>query len=168
VDSSVGLPSDHLVPVVEPGDIAGNELRPARKWALVTGAGEPPAAILAHLDANLHRMPPRGRRKVRWLPPETFTGRLPLPQDAVLVPRISKHLKAIRLPAGRLPVNHQLVVVSGLPADAIIAMLSDPVVQAQADTLALCIENGYRSYTATLLRQLVIPRHHIDGERLSR
>jgi hypothetical protein len=168
VDSTAGLPPDHLVPVVEPEDIAGSELRPARKWALVTGTSEPPSAILAHLDANLHRMPPGGRRTVRWLPPETFVGRLPLPQDAVLVPRISKYLKAIRLPAGRLPVNHQLVVVSGFPAPAIIAMLSDPVVQAQADALALRIENGYRSYTATLLRQLVIPPHHIGGGRLSR
>jgi hypothetical protein len=40
-------------------------------------------AVLAHLDATLGRMPLRGRRKVRWLPPETFAGRLPLDQDAV-------------------------------------------------------------------------------------
>lgn len=42
-----------------------------------------------------------------------------------------------------------------------IGMLNDPAVQAQADALALRVEGGYASYTATLLRQLVIPRHHI-------
>jgi N-6 DNA Methylase len=160
VTSRAGLPASHLVPVVEPEDIDGDQIRPARRWALVTDRREPPPAILAHLDASLHRMPERGRRAVRWLPPETFAGRLPLPQDAVLVPRIARHLRAVRLPAGRLPVNHQLVVVSGLPPADIIAMLTDPAVQAQAGTLALPVENGYRSYTATLLRALVIPRHH--------
>jgi hypothetical protein len=165
VSSRAGLPPDHLVPVAEPEDIAGEELRPPHKWALVTGHSQPPAAILAHLDASLHRMPPRGRRTVRWLPPETFAGRLPLDQDAVLVPRIAKRLKAIPLPAGRLPVNHNLVVVSGFPAPAIIAMLHDPAVQAQAEALALRIENGYRSYTATLLRQLVIPRRYLAAAR---
>lgn len=159
VGSTRGLPRDHLVPIAEPRDIAGGELRPARRWALVTGPAEPPPAVLAHLDAALHRMPPGGRRNPRWLPPETFAGRLPLPCDAVLVPRIAKHLRAVRLPAGRLPVNHQLVVVSGLPAEAVLRMLDDPAVREQADELALAVDGGYRSYTATLLRQLVIPEH---------
>jgi Eco57I restriction-modification methylase len=161
VDASTRLPREHLVPAVEPEDIDGNVIRPPRRWALVTTDAEPPAAILAHLDATLHRMPGRGRRTIRWLPPETFTGRLPLDHDAVLVPRIAKRLKAVLLPAGRLPVNHQLVVVSGLPATTIIGMLGDPVIQAQAEALALRVDGGYRSYTATLLRQLVIPRHHL-------
>lgn len=148
------------MPVAEPEDITGDTIRPATRWAIATSREQPPTEVLAHLDANLHRMPPRGRRRsVRWLPPETFTDWLPLAQDAVLVPRIAKHLKAVRLPAGRVPVNHQLVIVSGLPASMIIGMLRDPAVQAQADALALQVDGGYRSYTATLLRQLVIPRH---------
>lgn len=153
------LPGEQLVPAVEPADITpAGEIRPARKWALVTTTARPSAAVLAHLDATLDQMPPRGRRDPRWLPPETFTGRLPVDQEAVLVPRIAKRLRAIRLPAGRLPVNHQLVIVTGLPAGQIITMLEDPAVQAQADALALRIDGGYRSYTATLLRQLIIPR----------
>lgn len=84
-----------------------------------------------------------------------------LAEDAVLVPRIAKRLTGIRLPAGRLPVNHGLVVVTGLPVATVLAMLDDPLVQDQADALALGIDNGYRSYTATLLRQLVMPRHHL-------
>ncbi len=158
-----GLPADRLVPVVEPADIDGDTVRPPRKWAVVTDATEPPPAVLAHLDAALGRMPKGGRRAVRWLPPEPFAGKLPLTRDAVLVPRIARRLTAIRLPAGRLPINHGLVVISGLPADTVLAMLHDPVVQAQADSLALGIDNGYRSYTATLLRQLVIPSNHIPG-----
>ncbi|MBO3736648.1 Eco57I restriction-modification methylase domain-containing protein [Actinoplanes flavus] len=158
-----GLPAEHLMPVVEPADIDGEAVRPARKWALATDTTEPPRAVLAHLDATLHRMPKRGRRAVRWLPPETFTGRLPLDRDAVLVPRIARRLTGIRLPAGRLPINHGLVVISGLPVESVLAMLDDPQVQAQANDLSLGIDNGYRSFTATLLRQLVIPRRHLTG-----
>lgn len=120
----------------------------------------------------MHLMPAGHRRTgAWWLPPETFTGRLPLPVDAVLVPRIAKHLRPVLLPAGRLPVNHQLVVMSGLPPKVIMAMLSDPEVQAQADALALGVDGGYRSFTTYLLRHLVIPRRHIaraSTPRLSR
>jgi hypothetical protein len=42
-------------------------------------------------------------------------------------------------------------------------MLTDPAVRAQADALALPVDNGYRSYTATLLRALTIPRHLIPA-----
>jgi hypothetical protein len=161
VPAGTGLPPGHLVPAVEPADIDGDVIGPPRRWALVTTEAEPPAAVLAHLDAVLHRMPGRGRRAIRWLPPETFTGRLPLDHDAVLVPRIARGLKAVLLPAGRLPVNHQLVVVSGLPAAAILRMLADPAVRAQAEALATRVDGGYRSYTATLLRELVIPREHV-------
>jgi hypothetical protein len=160
-----GLPGDCLVPVVEPRDIDGDTIRPPRKWALVTRPDVvPPPEVMAHLKANLHRMPPRGRRETFWLPPETFAGRLPLDHDAVLVPRIATHLKAVRLPAGRLPVNHQLVIVSGLPAGTIIRMLQDKTVQAQADSLAAPVENGFRSYTTTLLRELVIPGSYLREE----
>ena len=96
VTSRAGLPTDRLVPVVEPEDIDGDQIRPARKWALLTDHREPPAAILAHLDATLHRMPEGGRRAVRWQPPETFAGRLPLPYNAVMVPRIARQLRAVR------------------------------------------------------------------------
>ncbi len=156
-----GLPADHLVPIVEPGDIDGETVQAPSKWALATDTTEPPPAILAHLDATLDRMPGRGRRAVRWLPPETFTGKLPLDHDAVLVPRIARRLTGIRLPAGRLPINHGLVVISGQPVESVLAMLDDPEVQAQANALSLGIDNGYRSYTATLLRQLVIPHKHV-------
>jgi len=168
-----GLPPEYLVPVVEPADIDGDQIRPARRWAIVTTRGvEPPPVILAHLDRMMGKMPPRGdRRTVRWLPPEPFTGKrpLPLPYDAVLVPRIATHLKAVRLPAGRLPVNHDLVILSSTyPVERLLAMLADPAVQAQADVLADPIDGGYRSYTATLLRQLTIPRHLLEATHVRR
>jgi SAM-dependent methyltransferase len=165
-----GLPARHLVPAVEPRDIVDGDLRPVRKWAVVTGDDEPPPAVLAHLDATLGGMPPAGRRKARrpWLPPETFAGRFPLADDAVIVPRIAKRLTGVVLPAGRVPVNHGLVVLSGPPVDALLDMLADPVVQAQADALALGVDGGYRSYTATLLRHLVVPRHHLPSTNHTR
>lgn len=160
VSDPAGLPENHLVPIVEPRDIKGEEIGEASKWALVTSAAEPPPAVLAHLDATLDGMPESRRRDPRWLPPESFAG-LPLRQDAVMVPRIATRLRAIRLPAGRLPVNHQLVIVSGHPPAVIIAMLNDPLVQAQADAIARRVDNGFRDYTATRLRDLIIPRHHL-------
>jgi tRNA1(Val) A37 N6-methylase TrmN6 len=156
-----GLPERCLVPVAEPEDITGDILRPARRWALVTSQQEPTPALLAHLDANLARVAVSARREPRWLPPETFAGRMPLDCDAVVVPRIAVRLKGVPLPAGRLAVNHQLVVISGRPVPAIIAMLNDPAVQAQADVLCRRVDGGYKDYTATLLRELIIPREHL-------
>jgi tRNA1(Val) A37 N6-methylase TrmN6 len=157
------LPQDWLVPAVEPADMTGGTIGKPGKWVIVTDVAEPPEAILEHLDANLGRMPEGGRQAVRWLPPEPFTRNLPLACDAVVVPRIAKRLRAIPLPAGRLPVNHQLVVVSGkgFPPVLVIAMLEDPAVRAQANALALRVDGGYSSYTARLLRKLVIPRRHV-------
>jgi hypothetical protein len=151
-----------LVPTLEPEDLdlATASIRRSRRWAFVTRPGQvPPESVREHLLRELERMPPRGRRTGDWwLPPETFAHKLPLDHDAVLVPRIAKRLTPIRLPAGILPVNHNLVVVSGEPPERVIGWLNDPHVQAQADAISLRLENGYASYTATLLRQLRIPK----------
>src|SRR3546814_12140693 len=96
------------------------------------------------LDQNLHAMSQRGKRIPRWLPPETFTGKLPLAVDAVLIPRIAKRLRPVLLPAGMMPINHNLVVVSGLPAATLIKMLNHPDVQRQAEVQSLRLENGYK------------------------
>lgn len=157
------LPPERLVPCYEPEDCgAGDELPAPTRWAIATDRSEPEPSVLRHLDATLGAMPVSARQNLRWLPPEPFHGRLPLDVDAVLVPRISKQIRAIRLPAGSMPVNHNIVVVSGLPVDRLRAILTDPRVQAQADALALRLENGYRSYTTTLLRQIVVPSDLLD------
>lgn len=169
VADPAGLPEHRLVPCVEPEDLdkETGRLRPARRWAIRTGREEPEPEVLAHLDRELPRMPPRGRQRLRWLPPEPFDGKLPLETDAVLVPRIATTLTAVPLPAGTMPVNHNLVVVSGLPADVLVRVLHHPSVRAQADAVALRLENGYRSYTATLLRSLRVPERALQQSSLA-
>lgn len=152
-----GFDAADLVPCFEPEDMTNGDLATPSKWALRTSRDEPPQHVREHLDRELHRMPARGRQKVSWLPPEPFHGKLPLAADAVMVPRISQTLRGVRLPAGTMPVNHNLVVISGMAPDKLLAILSDPRVRAQADALALRLEGGYRSYTATLLRALKVP-----------
>lgn len=157
VDDPSCFARHEVVPCYEPEDLTGTEPGEPRRWAIATSRERPSDAVMRHLDSNLARMPARGRQRIPWLPPETFHGRLPLASDAVVVPRISQTLRGVRLPAGAMPVNHNLVVVSGMPTDSMLRILSDPRVRAQADALALRLESGYRSYTATLLRRLRIP-----------
>jgi len=165
VSDPSGFPEERMVPCVEPEDLdkETGTIRTIRRWAIRTDRSEPEPEILAHLDKELHRMPPRGRQKTRWLPPEPFDGKLPLTVDAVLVPRIATTLRAIPLPAGTIPVNHNLVVVSGMPAEELRRILEHPLVREQADAIALRLENGYHSYTATLLRALIVPEEVLAG-----
>lgn len=158
VDDPAGLPSSRLIPCVEPEDlnVADGTMTP-RRWAIATDRSEPEPEVVAHIRANYAAMPKRGQRTPDWLPPEPFSGKLPLTHDAILIPRIAKRLTPIRLPAGTMPINHNLVVIAGIAFERLAEMLNHPEVQAQADALSLRLENGYRSYTATLLRQLIIP-----------
>jgi hypothetical protein len=159
------LPDHRLVPVIEPEDIdpLTDTVLGATRWAIQTDKETPEDEVLKHLQGTLHSMSKRGKRTPYWLPPETFAGKLPLPVDAVLIPRIAKRLRPVLLPAGMMPINHNLVVVSGLPANHLIEMLNHPDVQRQADSHSLRLENGYRSFTATLLRRLIIPDQAIKG-----
>lgn len=155
------FPHADLVPVVEPQDIDPHHDRlkeEVRRWAFVTHPGvQPHASVLEHLDAELHRMPARGKRATRWLPPETFAHRLPLAAPALLIPRIARRLRAIPLPAGVLPTGHNLVLASGERPEVIAGWLSHPEVQAQALHLAPRLENSFASFTTRFLRDLVIP-----------
>jgi len=155
------FPHAHLVPVVEPQDIDPHQdllKNEVRRWAFVTHPGvQPHDSILAHLDAHLHRMPARGKRSTRWLPPETFAHRLPLAEPALLIPRIARRLRAIPLPAGVLPTGHNLVLASGERPEVIAGWLNHPEVQAQALQLAPRLENSFASFTTRFIRELVIP-----------
>lgn len=160
VRDKADLPEHRLIPCVEPEDICPktDTIIGHGRWAILTDRTKPENSVVSHIARRIQAMPKRGRRTPAWLPPEPFAGKLPLDQDAVLVPRIAKRLRPILLPAGSMPINHNLVVVSGIAAERLIKILNDKQVQAQADVLALRLENGYRSYTATLLRQLVVPK----------
>ena len=166
IDDPDLVPGAVTVPCIMPKGIDPETDRVLKttRWAIVTGDEAPPRSVLAHLEANMERMPARGTRPIAWHPPERFDRHLPLPQEAILIPRIAKRLRPITIPGGHLPINHSLVVASGLPADVIRTMLEHPLVQRQADILAPRVESGYRSYTATLLRQLVIPYEAIPSE----
>ena len=148
------LPPECLVPAVDTDDIVDGVLQPPRRFAIRTLTGEePPAEVLAHLDAHLERMAKRGRRTPRWLPPETFHG-LDLSQPALLIPRIARSLAPVRLPPGILPINHNLTIVGGRQADIgeIETRMRGEGAQAWMRTYAARLESNYFSITTTLLR----------------
>lgn len=157
---AAGLPGTALVPCVDTDDIVGNVVRNPTRFALRTAReAEPHPAVLAHLLANHCRLPPRARRVPLWCSPEPW-GELPLECDAILVPRIARELRPVRLPAGVLPINHNLTIVAPTTCDldAIIDELRSPACQSWIDERAPRLENGYHSITTRLLRQLPMPR----------
>lgn len=151
------LPPEYLVPAVGPRDLIHGRLGPIRRWAVKTSAIEPPAEVMAHLDANLHRMAPRGRRNPRWLPPESW-GDLPLDEPSLLIPRIAKSLRPVRLPPGVLPTNHDVSIVAGadMQLEEIEAMLTSERAQEWMRIRAPRLEGGYHSITTNLLRSLPV------------
>lgn len=155
---ATNLPPDLLVPCVDTDDIVGGRLRPAGRVAIRTLPDvEPPPAVMRHLDATLHRMAPRGRRTPRWLSPESW-HQLDLSQPSLLVPRIARSLRPVRVPAGVLPINHNLSIVAAGAADLdeIEAILSSERADAWIRERAARLENGFVSVTTTLLRQLPV------------
>jgi hypothetical protein len=104
-------PAGSTVPAIDTDDIHSGVLQSPRRCAICTHPdATPPAAILAHLDRELPRMCTRGRATIPWMPPEPF-HRLDLTVPSLLVPRISRTVRPIRVPAGILPVNHNLTIV---------------------------------------------------------
>lgn len=151
-----GIPQRYLVPAIDTDDIVAGELQVPSRFAIVTNPTEQPCAeILAHLEKHMHRMAPRGRRAKLWMPPESF-HRFGLDAPSLLVPRIAKEPRAITVPPGHLPINHNLSIVSGDPATLtwVRWALSRPLATQWVREHAAPLENGYFSLTTTLLRQL--------------
>lgn len=158
VDDDVArtLPREHLVSAVDTDDIKDGQLgTPTRMAIRTTRDSEPPPEVMAHLDAQLHRMCARGRRNPRWVAPEPFE-RFDLSQPCLLVPRIARSLRPVRVPAGVLPVNHNLSIVSAgsLDLDTVEQQLNRPEAMQWVARRAPRLENGYYSLTTTLLREL--------------
>jgi hypothetical protein len=160
---AAGIDNADLVPIIDTKDIAQDrdEVVPGDAVAILTYPDrEPPAAVLAHLEATIGLMPPRGRRRgtAWWVPPE----RLPpaaLP-GTLLVPRIARRLRAIPLPEGWTPINHNLTIVAttpGLDMARLVAALRDPVVQADVVSRARRLENDFLDMTTKFIRKLRIP-----------
>jgi tRNA1(Val) A37 N6-methylase TrmN6 len=154
-----------LIPAVDTDDIdrQTESIRQPTRYAIHTRRQEQPVeAVSRHLLAQLHRMPKRGQNRCHWIPPETIN--LPLDQPSLLIPRIAKQLRAIRLPAGVLPINHNLTIIQNtqIPLDEVRELLLSAESQAWITRNAARLENQYFSITTTLLRRLPIPAKYKD------
>ena len=161
VDKSTArhLPPEYLVPAVDTDDIVQGKVGTPTRWAIRTRPDEEPCPeIMAHLQANWHRMATRGRQGKMWLPPESFHA-LDLSRESLLVPRIAKSPKAVRVPANVLPINHNLSIVAGdaTTLEAVEDALASPLAAQWVRDHAPRLENGYFSLTTTQLRKLPMP-----------
>ena len=132
-----------------------------RRFAIRTVPKETPCdAIVEHLRSQMHRMSKRGLRSLQsgtWAPPERFHN-FDLSQPSLLVPRIAKTPKAVRLPVGILPLNHNLSIVSGGPVSLKLverALQSEVAAEWMRDH-APRLEGGYYSLCTTLLRKMPV------------
>lgn len=154
------LPSDCLIPCVDTDDIdpSDNSLKPVRRWAIRTvREREPEGALKEHLAGQIGRMPKRGQGKLWWMPPETIT--LPLDRPALMIPRIGRTLRTIALPAGVLPINHNLYVIESdgdWSLDRIKAAVESPRSQAWLCDNAPPLENGFYDCRSGILRRIPV------------
>jgi hypothetical protein len=144
-----------LVPCVDTDDIDphSDKLREPSRY-VIRIQQQPSGALRKHLLRNIERMPARGRRTDWWLPPESVM--MDLSRPSLLIPRIAKRLRVIRLPAGILPINHNLQVVADDDLDNIERMLLSEQAQTWVARNAPRLENGYLSITTRLLRRLPV------------
>lgn len=152
------LPADELVPAIDTDDITRGVLGEPARFAIRTRRETPPSeAVMAHLDRELPRMCPRGRKSVPWVPPESFE-KFDLSQPYLLVPRIAKSLRPVRVPAGVLAVNHNLSIVAAgdRSLEEIEAILSSEKAMDWVSSRAPRLENGYFSITTRLLRSMPV------------
>lgn len=154
------LPDADLLPAVDSDDIDPETDvlgQPTRFAIRTTRDAEPAGAVRDHLLSSRERMPKRGRLGRWWMPPEAIT--LPLDRPAILVPRIGRRIRAVRLPAGVLPVNHNLYVVAGQDGrslDEIEGILLSEATQAWVARNAPRLEDGYLDIRAGLIRRIPV------------
>lgn len=152
-----GIPAPFLVPAVDTDDIVESTLKKPSRFAILTRPKEEPCvAIKLHLDLNIGKMATRGQGGA-YLPPETF-HLFDLSKPSLLVPRIARTPKAVRVPVGVLPVNHNISIVSGdaRTLDLVEAALQSDLAREWMQQHAARLENGFYSLTTTLLRRLPI------------
>jgi hypothetical protein len=156
------LPSRYLIPCVDTDDLlydVGGIKRPT-KFAIATDPDKcPEEAVAAHLRQNMWRMPDRGIRNDGrfWIPPEKLLSKY-LDQTRLVIPRIARELKTVVVPAGVLPINHNLSVCTlgnndlTTVREMITCARSQEWFQKTSDRL----ENGYFSVKTRTLRRLPI------------
>lgn len=148
-----------LIPAVDTDDIdrTNDKLTAPYRYVIKTDPHTRPSKLLdEHLRENLDRMPPRGRRPTYWLPPET--PKLALNQPSLLIPRIARQLRVIELPAGIMPINHNLSIISAgpMPLSEIKEMLLSQKSQAWIKANSPRLENEYLSITVKRLRRMPV------------
>lgn len=152
------LPLDALVPAIDTDDVAGGILGTPKRFAIKTFPDvRPSAEVMEHIERNIGRMAPSARKGKLWLPPERF-HQLDLSQPSLLVPRIAKSPRSVRIPAGILPINHNLSIVAGSPEvlDRVERALASQLASDWVAQHAPRLENGFVSLTTTMLRRLPI------------
>lgn len=146
------------IPAVDTDDIDSGtgQLAEPKRFALVTKKSEEPSGLLRdHLLSQRAILPKKCKNY--WSPPEPIN--LDLDKPSFLIPRIAKHIRVIDLPAGVLPINHNLQVVSSdaMPAATLRRILTCQESQDWIARNAPRLENGYYSITTTLLRSMPLP-----------
>jgi len=150
-----------LVPAIDTDDLQpdGSVRAPWRCVIRTEAAIEPPPAVRTHLERTRHRMPERARlrKDAWWLPPERIDT-LDRSAPVIVIPRIATDLKAYVVPAGVLPINHNLTIVSpcGVDLEVLRRAITADAPRAWVRARAPRLENGYLSITTTLLRQLPV------------
>jgi tRNA1(Val) A37 N6-methylase TrmN6 len=149
-----------LVPVIDTDDLLedGTVTAPTR-YALRTSPDVAPSeGVMRHLAQASHKLPARARkRRITWLPPERI-DKLDLSAQVLVVPRIAQRLRALIVPAGVLPINHNLTVVSRGPysLEALRTAIESDASQRWLKSVGHRLEKGYFSVTTAMLRSLPI------------
>lgn len=157
-DVTTSWPVDAVVPAIDTDDIKDGVLQTPRRRAIVSSPEVVPSSeVLAHLNRELPRMCARGRSAIQWMPPESF-HRFDLSMPSLLVPRITKTLRPVLIPAGILPVNHNISIVraGSHSLEEILAALSHADAREWISHRAARLENGYCSITTRLLRSMPV------------
>lgn len=157
VEQAATLTGGEFLPAVDTDDIDPHtdELREPRRVALVTRRDqEPTGPVKAHLLANRDKM--SAKAPVWWVPPESIT--LKLDRPSLLIPRIARRIRVVRLPAGVLPINHNLQIVQGgaVELDELEAILKSAECHAWIERNAPRLEGGFYSITTGLLRRMPV------------
>lgn len=155
------LPPEYLLPAVDTDDLdfATGGIRNPSKFVIVTERDRCPVeSVAAHLRNQIHRMPQRGVRSDGryWIPPEKIPEHLDKPR--LVVPRIARELKAVVVPAGVVPINHNLSVCAtrGLDLESVRRILTSERSQAWFKRTADRLEGGYFSVKTTTLRRMPV------------
>ena len=151
-----GLPGEVLVPAVDAHDVKNGVLLDPTWYAIRTSPDAAPCgAVATHIKRQMAITGMRDQQANTLVSPETF-HRLDLDRKSLMVPRIAKTPKGIRVPAGVLAHNHNLIVTCAdqETLDKVERALASATAARWLSEHSAPLENGYYEITATLLRKV--------------